>query len=164
MSLFEELSGARFSPCSRYRYLLWRKWDPEKPGLVFLMLNPSTANEVENDPTVERCQRRAFEMGYGGLTVVNIFAFRSTDPGALYVETDPVGPDNDAAILEAAATGAGMLICAWGGHGLYRDRGADVLRNLRAAGVRPYCLALNKDGTPRHPLYCSYDLLPTLMD
>ena len=79
-SLFPCSSGAVFSECKRYRYSLWRVWNPDLPVCMFLMLNPSTADETTNDPTVERCQRRAVQMGYGGLHVGNIFAWRSTDP------------------------------------------------------------------------------------
>lgn len=91
MSLFEQ-SGAAFSPCRRYRYRLWRTWGDAAPA-VFVMLNPSTADEIENDPTVERCERRARAMGFGGLRVANIFSLRSTDPTALYTSDDPVGPE-----------------------------------------------------------------------
>lgn len=92
LDLFTE-TGATFSECRRYRYRLWRYWDRSKPPLCFLMLNPSTADDLSNDPTVERCQRRALAMGFGGLEVVNIFAFRSTDPAALY--SLPVGRYGD---------------------------------------------------------------------
>ena len=123
------------------------------------MLNPSTADEIKNDPTVERCERRARMMGYGGLRVANIFALRSTDPKALYQHTDPVGKDNDAAILELV-NGAGIVICAWGGHGNLNNRGTKVLELLQSANITPYYLALNKDGTPKHPLYVGYALSP----
>lgn len=158
-SLFEELSGARFSPCLRYRYALWRIWDPAKPVATFVMLNPSTADEVDNDPTVERCQRRSVALGMGGLRVANIFAWRSTDPQPLYDLEDPVGPDNDAAILEACR-GASIVICAWGGHGKLHDRGAAVAAMLTGAGIQPQCLAINADGTPKHPLYVGYGVRP----
>lgn len=159
MSLFNELSGAKFSACMRYRYQLWRQWDASKEMAVFVMLNPSTADEIDNDPTVERCQRRAIQMGFGGLRVVNIFAYRSTDPVALYQQEDPVGPENDAAILDAAK-GAGLVICAWGKHGNYKGRGLQVVQMLTDAGVQSHYLQLNQDGTPKHPLYVSYDLKP----
>lgn len=161
MSLFSSLSGARFSPCEKYRYALWRRWN-DHPYALFLMLNPSTADEIDNDPTVERCQRRAARMGYGGLWVANIFAYRSTDPAALYSIPDPVGPENDQAILDAARN-AGIVICGWGTHGNHLDRGEKVLALLRDAGVKAHCLQLNADGTPRHPLYVGYDALPAAM-
>lgn len=161
MSLFSYLSGARFSPCKNYRYTLWRAW-ADRPHAMFLMLNPSTADEIDNDPTVERCQRRAAMMGYGGLHVANIFAYRSTDPAALYSVHDPVGPENDKAIMDAALN-AGIVICAWGTHGKHMNRGEQVLALLRNAGVKPYCLQINADGTPKHPLYVGYEVSPKPM-
>lgn len=133
-------------------------WDNTPPA-VFIMLNPSTADEVKNDPTVERCERRARMMGYGGLRVANVFALRSTDPKALYQHAAPIGKDNDAAILESA-TGAGIVVCAWGGHGNLNNRGSKVLELLQSENIVPYYLALNKDGTPKHPLYTGYGLVP----
>lgn len=157
--MFADLSGARFSPCGRYRYTLWRTWDTKRPAATFCMLNPSTADEMENDPTVERCQRRVHGLGYGGLRVANIFAYRSTDPRALYAIEDPVGPDNDAAILEMVK-GSGLVICGWGGHGKLLGRGHRVLRLLLDVGVEANCLAQNTDGQPGHPLYLAYGVQP----
>ena len=154
--------SARFSPCRRWRYTLWRRWG-DGALANFLLLNPSTADESDNDPTVERCQRRATTLGYAGLVVTNIFAWRSTDPSALYTADDPVGPDNDAAILEAAR-GAALVVCGWGNHGRLNGRGASVLALLRRAGVQPYCLAMTGAGEPQHPLYLSYALNPQPID
>jgi len=153
--LFTE-TGAVFSECQRYRYRLWRYWNRAKPTLCFLMLNPSTADDVSNDPTVERCQRRALAMGFGGLEVVNIFAFRSTRPIVLQSLEDPVGPENDQAILAACAS-SGMVICAWGDDGKLRRRSEAVRMLLEGAGITPYALAVNLSGEPKHPLYVSYD-------
>lgn len=152
-------SGAEFSSCRNYRYELWRVWG-ENPPAVFLMLNPSTADETKNDPTVERCERRARTMGFGGVSVVNIFALRSTDPTALYKHPDPVGPLNDEAILKWVSN-AGIVVCAWGGHGHLHGRGQAVQKLLKNAGVVAHYLKLNKDGTPKHPLYVGYDIAPT---
>jgi hypothetical protein len=157
--MFQEFSGATISACKRYRYLLWRVWDAEKPTAVFLMLNPSTADEIENDPTVERCQRRVHALGYGSLRVVNLFAYRSTDPAQLYQQDDPVGPENDEAILKASKD-AGIVICGWGTDGSLHDRGEAVLRLLQQNGVTPHYLKLNKDGSPGHPLYIAYSVQP----
>ena len=154
------MSGAKFSECRKYRYLLWRQWDSTKAMATFLMLNPSTADEIDNDPTVERCQRRSLQMGFGGLRVVNIFGFRSTDPNGLYREPEPIGADNDAAILEASRD-AGIVICAWGKHGELNGRGKAVLEMLRTHGIQPHYLQLNQDGTPKHPLYVKYSVPPT---
>lgn len=161
-SLFPDTYGAVFSPCRKYRYALWRVWNPEKPLCMFLMLNPSTADEFKNDPTVERCQRRAIQMGYGGLHVGNIFAWRSTDPDALYSLDDPIGPENDQAIVEAASK-AGIVICGWGKHGNLNNRGLAILDLLRHHQITPHALTLNGDGTPGHPLYIGYEIQPAPM-
>jgi hypothetical protein len=95
-------SDATFSPCRKYRYTLTRTWVPDLPLINFVMLNPSTADEVVNDPTVERCERRARMWNCGGLIVTNIFAWRSTDPDELRRVADPVGPDKDDALVESA--------------------------------------------------------------
>lgn len=124
------------------------------------MLNPSTADEQTNDPTVERCERRARALGLDGVRVANIFALRSTDPRALYGHPDPVGPLNDEAILDAVRD-AGIVICAWGGHGTLNGRGEAVVRLLHQHGMDLHYLALNADGTPKHPLYIGYDRQPT---
>ena len=159
-ALFPEHTGATFSPCSLYRYTLWRTWHASEPTCLFLMLNPSTADESANDPTVTRCQRRAWSMGYGGLVVCNIFAYRSTDPQALYTLDDPVGPDNDAAILDQARQ-AGLVVCGWGKHGALHGRGTAVLNMLRSAGIQPHALQINGDGSPKHPLYVGYGRQPS---
>lgn len=121
----------------------------------FLMLNPSTADELVNDPTVERCQRRAIGMGYSGLTVTNIFALRSTDPKALYDHHDPVGELNDDMILQFAKR-AGIVIAAWGVHGAHLGRGDHVYKMLAGAGIEVHTLGLTKEGCPKHPLYIPY--------
>lgn len=152
-------SIATYSPCERYRYALTRVWDAAGPRITFVMLNPSTATEQQNDPTVERCERRARALGYGAFRVCNIFAFRATDPRVMRAAADPVGPLNDAAIAEGAAWGARVL-CAWGAHGAHLDRGPAVARILRGTGA-PLChLGLTKDGHPRHPLYVGYATEP----
>ncbi|MBY0439350.1 MAG: DUF1643 domain-containing protein [Burkholderiales bacterium] len=145
-------AGAAFSRDRQYRYRLWRHWDLSRPPLLMIMLNPSTADEERNDPTVERCERRARANGFGGLLVANIFALRSTDPKALYVHPSPVGRQNDAAIL-AMAREAGRVVCAWGVHGALHDRGLRVASRLRQAGLTLGVLGLTRDGHPRHPLY-----------
>lgn len=155
-------AGALFSACGAYRFSLWRVWDTSKPYMMMLMLNPSTATHLQNDPTIERCERRAQEYQYGGLYVGNIFALRSTDPAALYTADDPIGPANDAHILEMTE-GAGIVLCGWGKHGAHMGRGAAVEKMLRERSAAPklHVLRLNKDGTPQHPLYIGYDVKPT---
>lgn len=145
-------TGAVFSPDKAHRYRLWRTWDESRLPLVMVMLNPSIADETQNDPTVERCQRRAMAGGFGGVQVVNIFALVSTDPAGLYTHPDPVGPENNAAILDAVK-GAGMVLVAWGNHGRHVGRAKEVVALLKDAGVQPYALGINADGSPKHPLY-----------
>lgn len=154
-------SYATFSDCERYRYVLTRTWDEAGARVLFIMLNPSTADEMKNDPTVERCERRARAMGYGAFRVCNIFAFRATDPRVMRAEPDPVGPENDAAILESCDW-ADRVVCAWGTHGAHLKRGPAVASLLSEAGITPYHLGLSKAGHPKHPLYISYTQEPQL--
>lgn len=151
-------SEAVYSDCERYRYLLTRVWGPG-PHAMFVMLNPSTATEVQNDPTVERCERRARVLGFGAFRVTNIFAFRATDPKVMRAVLDPVGPGNDATIV-GALPWADMVICAWGNHGLHMNRGAEVEGLLRKAGASLSHLGLTGQAQPRHPLYLGYDVKP----
>lgn len=157
-------AGAIFSECDRYRYRLWRVWDPAKPKVCFVMLNPSTATHEVLDPTVTRCKKRAEALGYGGLEVANIFALRSTDPKALYEVPDPVGPENFSAIVDAVKDCA-IAICAWGGHGSFLNIGPMIKERLQQfyPGKAHY-LKLNSDGSPAHPLYPPYSLQPVLWE
>lgn len=152
-------SVAVYSPCERYRYTLTRVWQPGAPRALFVMLNPSTATEAQNDPTVERCERRARALGFGAFCVTNIFAWRDTDPRAMRAAPDPVGPGNDAAILDGAAW-ADAIVAAWGTHGAHLGRGAAVERLLRDTGRAVHHLGLTQDGHPRHPLYVVYAQQP----
>lgn len=154
-------STAVYSPCEKYRYLLTRIWDPEGRKVLFVMLNPSTATEIQNDPTVERCERRARALGYGAFRVTNIFAFRATDPKVMRAEPDPNGPENDASITDSTSW-ADTIICAWGTHGEHMGRGPDVEQLLRKTGHPLYHLGLSKAGHPKHPLYISYEKQPEL--
>ena len=152
-------STAVYSDCERFRYTLTRVWNPDGPKALFVMLNPSTATEVQNDPTVERCERRARALGYGAFRVANIFAFRATDPRVMRAEVDPVGPDNDDAIAQSAPW-ADRIICAWGTHGAHLNRGAQVATLLHATARPLFHLGLTKGGHPTHPLYIAYDRQP----
>lgn len=124
------------------------------------MLNPSTADETVNDPTIERCERRAAMSGFGGIIVVNLFALRSTDPRELRRHSDPVGPDNDVALTEFGEA-AGLIVCAWGNHGALHGRSRHV-RELLAARSPLFALRVGKTGEPGHPLYIGYDVQPQL--
>jgi len=154
-------SSAIYSPCGSYRYLLTRIWDGGGSKALFVMLNPSTATELQNDPTVERCERRARALGFGAFRVTNIFAWRATDPKAMRTSADPVGPLNDAA-LQASVGWADMVVCAWGTHGAHLGRGATVAAMLRATGMPLQHLGLSLQGHPKHPLYIGYDRQPGL--
>jgi len=142
------LGAARFSPCRRYRYLLTRGDAGARDHVVFVMLNPSTADARRNDPTITRCIGFADRLGCPRLSIVNLFALRATDPRRLYRARDPVGPDNDAAIA-AAVRDATLVVAAWGNHGALHDRAAAVLRLLPAV----HHFGLTRLGQPRHPLY-----------
>ena len=151
-------SIAVYSDCERYRYLLTRRWAPGQKAL-FVMLNPSTATETQNDPTVERCERRARALGFGAFRVTNIFAYRATDPRVMRAQADPVGPANDTAIGESALW-ADRVICAWGTHGAHLGRGAQEEVMLRASAVPLWHLGLTQGRMPKHPLYIGYDRQP----
>ncbi len=154
-------STAIYSDCERYRYSLVRTWAPEGRKALFVMLNPSTATEVQNDPTVERCERRARALGFGSFCVTNIFAWRDTDPKKMRAALDPIGPDNDAAIRDWALW-ADQVVCAWGTHGEHLSRGPAVEALLRETGRDLYHLGLSQAGHPKHPLYIAYSQQPEL--
>jgi hypothetical protein len=151
--IFASTAGsAEFSECGRYRYTLHRSWGGGG-RVCFVMLNPSTADADVNDPTVARCVGHARRWGYGGLVVVNIFALRSTNPVELY-HTSDIGDDhiNDSAIIRAAS-GSDLVVCAWGAHGGWRNRGKKVALLLTSHGVPMHHFGLTQRGHPKHPLY-----------
>lgn len=154
-------STAVYSDCETYRYSLTRVWNPDGGRVMFVMLNPSTATELQNDPTIERCERRARALGFGGFRATNIFACRVTDPREMRRLEAPEGPDNMAAILDGMDW-ADMVICAWGTHGEHRSQGARVAAALRATGKPLHHLGLSKAGHPKHPLYIAYSQQPEL--
>ena len=163
-----------FSPCRRWRYTLWRDWMDdvleleERAGnnsakyAMFIGLNPSTADETRDDPTVRRCVGFAKSWGYGALCMTNIFAWRDTDPAGMKASDDPVGTDNDAWLIRCAA-GAGVVVAAWGNHGMFRGRDAAVAKLLTGVGPGLSCLAVTQAGQPQHPLYMRSDLKPKLL-
>jgi hypothetical protein len=125
--------------------------------VVWVMLNPSKADEVDPDPTITKCRKFAEAWGYGGIVVVNLFALRSTNPARLTRHEDPVGPENDKWILYNAANqtqmNAGLVVLAWGTKGLFKSRHLKVIRMLRERGITTHCLKKTKEGHPQHPLY-----------
>lgn len=166
MIMREHLKGdaasvAHYSECERYRYDLTRVWEETGHRVAFVMLNPSTATEIQNDPTVERCERRARALGYGAFRVCNIFAWRDTDPRKMRKAPDPVGPLNDEAITQACHW-ADTVVCAWGTHGAHLGRGPKVEALMRATEKPLYHLGLSKEGHPKHPLYIAYAQQPQL--
>ncbi len=153
-------STATYSDCERYRYRLRRQWSGG-PRLLYILLNPSKATELANDPTIERCERRARALGFGAFEVANIFAWRDTDPAAMKAAADPSGPNNDA-ILRRAAGAADVILCGWGTHGVYLGRGPAVEAALRRQTKPLHVLGLTRDGHPRHPLYVGYATQPKI--
>ncbi len=152
--------AAVLSRDGRYRYALTRIWDPDAATVVFIMLNPSTADALTDDPTIRRCQGFARHWGAGGLLALNRFALRATDPRALKTATDPVGPANDSAItqlLSQQSETGGPVVAAWGNHGSLLGRAATVTVTVTGLGVRLWSLGCTGSGQPRHPLYLPAD-------
>lgn len=144
-------SQAVYSDCGLYRHALHRRW-AAGPVLGWVMLNPSTATETQDDPTIARCGVRARALGFGGIAVANLFALRATDPQSLHRAADPEGAGADAALVQALA-GVAQIVCAWGNHGALHGRGAQVLGLLRRTGLPLHHLGFTVQGQPRHPLY-----------
>lgn len=154
----EGLSSATFSRCGKYRYDLCRVWKPKARAMVFVGLNPSTADQSADDPTIRRILGFADDWGFGTLVMLNAFAFRSTDPKALASmvtrRRDPVGRDNDATIERVFAERRGdKLVLGWGAHGALLERGRHLAARALALHGRPECFGLTANGQPKHPLY-----------
>jgi hypothetical protein len=147
-------SVAVFGGNGTYRYLLTRRWKPG-PVLPWLMLNPSKAGAVVNDPTVVKCVNFAAAIGYGGIAILNLFALVATDPAGIRTHPDPVGPGNDACLTAFFQPGD-TVVAAWGADGARSGRAAGVTQALTAAGVRFLCLGVTANGQPRHPGRLAY--------
>lgn len=166
MTLFEAestvpASGAVISGCGTYRYRLWRVWDDCLPVMVWVMLNPSTADADADDPTIRRCVGFAKRLGFGSIDVLNLFALRSTDPAALWRHPDPRGPDNDEWLLGCRNRHVGsMLVVGFGAVSSAKARNRYARSYTCLAGNDPRCFGLTKDGWPRHPLYLPADAAP----
>lgn len=150
--LFTE-TGAEFSPCGKYRYCLWRIWDESLPRIVFIGLNPSTADANLDDPTIRRVKRFAKDWGYGGVYMMNLFAMTSPNPKDLLTCPDPIG-ENDSWLLKISAQVTTVLF-AWGSFKQAKDR-AYVVSKMFSQAV---CLGITADGSPKHPLYIKADTL-----
>ena len=144
--------GAIFSDDRRYRYALWRVWSINKPPLLFIGLNPSTANEISDDATITRNMARAAQNGFGSLLMANLYAYVSTNPADLLKDGQGIGEENDD-YLRQMITMAGRVVCGWGSFREAKKRADIVLKMI----PEPYCLGKNNDGQPKHPLYVSYD-------
>lgn len=164
MPLFSDSSvirGARFSDDRRYRYRLWRGWGVEGGGFVaFVGLNPSKADERSNDPTIRRCINFAKMWDFGGIQMLNAFAYISTDPYGMLNADDPVGPANDATLRACLKTVRKVIVC-WGNH-CPANRQTEVLQIIKEAKHVPYCLGCNKNGTPKHPARLASTTVPIL--
>lgn len=141
-------SRASFSEDRLYRYTLYRRWAEHGQDVLFIGLNPSTADEQYNDPTVWQCVNFARDWGYRGVWVGNLFALRATEPIELYLTDRPVGRINDIALRQMVKR-CGRVVYAWGNHGQYKDRGRQVVDMIGPG----WCFGINKTGEPRHPLY-----------
>jgi len=145
--------NATFSDCRKYRYTLSRTWNGKKKTILFIGLNPSTANEKIDDPTIRRCINYAQNWGYGSLLMVNLFAYRATMPSELKNVKNPIGNDNDLHIIELSKK-ADIAVAAWGNEGTLLNRDKEVKKIL----PNLMCLKINKSGQPSHPLYQKKDL------
>ena len=145
--------NATFSDCRKYRYGLSRTWNGKKKTILFIGLNPSTADEKIDDPTIRRCINYAQNWGYGSLLMVNLFAYRATLPSELKNVKNPIGNDNDLHILELSKK-ADLAVAAWGNEGFLLNRDKEVKKLI----PNLMCLKINKSGQPAHPLYQKKDL------
>jgi hypothetical protein len=151
------LPKAVFSSCGKYRYMLSRTWTPGEKYCVFVGLNPSTADEEKDDPTIRRCISYAQRWGYGGMVMLNLFAFRSTDPKGLLSVEDPVGPENDTWFdLIYFSPNVDKVVAAWGVHGSLKKRDQEI-KDRMAYGFEVF--GLTKEGHPKHPLYLKKDIM-----
>lgn len=150
-------TGAEFDVTGRYRYRLWRSWDEEATRVGFVMLNPSRADGVVNDPTIRRCLGFARSWGFGGLEVVNLFAYCTAHPKELCQVADPIGRENDRYLAQLAER-VDQIVLAWGNDGCLQSRDRTV-RVLWGDRTPIYCLGMTKLGQPQHPLYIRRDVL-----
>lgn len=159
---------AHFSPCKKYRYQLWRTWNPALPRVCFIMLNPSTADAEKDDPTIAKCARFAAAWGFGSLEILNIFAWRATDPAELKRRIksgeDIIGPENNPIIeTRMMADTINKVVGAWGNNGLLLERGDNMMRRIASVGRDLYALKVSQStGQPYHPLYLNETIQPQM--
>lgn len=150
------IKEAKLDSTEKYRYLLRREWDDTKPSVLWIMLNPSTADHIEDDPTIEACIRFTAKWGFGSFEVVNLFAYRATYPSELHKlnKETAIGSDNIIYICEALQR-ADLIVAAWGANGRIHKRNEDEELISHLKGYPLKCLNILKDGDPRHPLFMS---------
>ncbi len=148
-------TDAIFSVCRKYRYALWRSWDESKPYVMIIGLNPSTADETKDDPTITRCINFAKSWGYGGVCVTNLFAYRATVPSDMKASNEPIGTENDAWLYKLAKEAA-IIVAAWGNDGSYLNRSGAIL----GAQLKLPRIKMNMPGEPVQSLYLKADLKP----
>lgn len=165
----ESPTGAIFSPCKKYRYILWRRWSSlilTKGKIVFIGLNPSTADEYFDDATIRRCRKFSEVWGYGEMVMLNLFAYRATNPAEMKKEIAPVGEGgfkNDSIIIRECKE-AQLIVACWGTQGRYLNRDKEVIETLKSNGIELHHLGLTKDGYPKHPLYLKSTTKPILWE
>lgn len=161
MAFFSVKKDAAFAFGARYRLWLSREWDAALPKAMFIMLNPSTADCLVDDPTIRKCMGFARRWGLGGVVVVNLFDLRTPKPSVLLKAVDPCSLFADLNIREhltRAHKDRWTVVCAWGNHGWYKDRCVEVCEMISVSGVIPYALGdMTKEHSPPHPLYISYE-------
>lgn len=148
-------NSAHLSKCRQYRYALWRGWDETKPQIMFIGLNPSTADETSDDATLIRCIRFARAWGYGSVCMANLFAYRATLPATMMKAPDPVGKQNNRWLKRLSSESA-LVVAAWGNGGTFQNRSAAVRKLIPTL----HYLKLNRSGEPAHPLYLKHNLQP----
>ena len=156
MTFEQPESDAYVSADRRYRYWLTRTWDDTLPVLPWVMLNPSTADHRQDDPTIRRVARFSHDFGYGGLLVMNLFAFRATDPQEMMKADDPIGPENTDwlnELIDRQRAAEQPIVCGWGVFGDFKCRGKEWLRHAAGRGVTLLTLGETASGCPKHPLY-----------
>ena len=153
--------GAKLSTDQKHRFSLFRIWDSKKPTVLFIGLNPSTADALSDDPTIRRCIRFAQDWGFGGFYMVNLFSLRATQPADMLASNDETRVENDLEILKRVES-SGLIVCAWGTNGGHRGRDRTVVKWLADRGYWLFCLERTQDGYPKHPLYIKADTLPVL--
>ncbi len=154
-------SRAIYSPCKTYRYLLSRTQKNAKKSLMFILLNPSTATEKKNDPTIARCQQRTKFLGYKSFIICNLFAYRTKSPLLMKNYHSPIGPENNR-IIEESLLSADRVICAWGNHGSYLNQAETIIKLIETNGLPAYHLGLTRSNQPMHPLYIRYNQKPIM--